>query len=96
MGSFFVFLFTLIGAACAWGLRHLEEKRGKRLKTAVWVFALIGYLVVVTGIAFTLVNLSGLHSRAALMGGVGTLIAAVLVGLVAYRLITPQAGRKAS
>jgi ABC-type spermidine/putrescine transport system permease subunit II len=96
MSPFLAFLFTLIGAICAWGLRRLEEKREKKLKIAVWIFVLLGYLAVVTGIAFTLVNLSGLHYRAAMMGGLGTLIAAAIVGLVAYRLVNLQTGRKMS
>ncbi|MDR2503983.1 MAG: hypothetical protein LBD82_06360 [Deltaproteobacteria bacterium] len=86
MGSFWGFAYALFGLACAWGLWRLAVRNGKRPGFKAWAAYLVWYAAVVAGFSFTLVNAQGLHSRAAAVGGLGTLAAAVLLGLITYRL----------
>ena len=93
MSPFLVFLYTIIGVAGAWALRQFVEKRGEKMNISGWVAYLVWYIAVVIGVAFTILNFDGRHSQAGTIGCVGTIIVAVLLGFVVYRLVCPKRRR---
>ena len=93
MSPFLAFLYALFGVGCALGLRQFAAKRGRTVKASAWVVYLIWYIAVITGFAFTVINFDGRHSRAGAIGCVSTIIVAVVLGLVVYRMVCPKARR---
>ncbi len=95
MSPFFAFVYAVFGALCVWWLLARARKQGGRPRFLAWIALIVWYVIVGMGLSFTLINCAGSHSRAMLVGSIGTIIAAVVLGFVVFRLSSRISGRTA-
>ena len=92
----FSFIYALFGVACAWWLWDRAKKRGGRPALVTWILALIWYIVLGTGLSFSIINCMDKHSQATWVGLIGTIIVAGALGFVVYRFANSKLSRRAS
>ncbi len=95
MSPFFTFVYAVFGALCVWWLLSRARKKGGRPRLVTWIALLVWYVAVGMGLSFTLINCAGSHSRATLVGAIGTIIVAVVLGFVVCRFSSRISGRAA-
>jgi len=82
----FGFFYAVFGALCVYWLVSCAKKRGGRPALITWIALFAWYAAVGQGLSFTIINYAGNHSQAALVGCIGTVVVAVALGFVVFRL----------
>ena len=96
MSPFIAFVMAVFGALCIWWLLARARKQGGNPRPVAWVALLIWYVAVMMGLSFTMLNADGGHNRATWVGGVATIVVAVVLGFVVYRFSSLPTSRRSA